>query len=585
MNTHNCPKLITKEECIEREMCGWNDTTRKCRKKSIRKMKDKVELQKKSKPKEIKCPNFTLQKDCITNKSCGWNDITNKCRKKSIRKLKNPVAKLTKPIPKLKDVKCPNFTLQKECITNESCGWNDITNKCRKKSIRKLKYIEEKAEPHRTKPEQGSYGIHIGDTIVNRISGPSSIYYLKPSKQVPAANLHFFPSVMLFGDEHFSKKNACERCNCTKGACCYTITDTPFLQCIDTLASKYPIDFYIETSFLGFYTGFKDGFMEKFTSGDFVSCYHKTLRNTSFDKCPTQYIRWHAADSRYMDIKAQKNYHANFPDPKTKKILKKCDIKISKKYMDTAYIEPQIAYILQLLSKIIKSTVDNELFKKSCFISRLLRYIRLTVFNTIENFLQFLQTTIDNGRFDITKLTKNIFSMMNINNSIIYKQIAKQTFEPFKQISYWENLFNITIDKNDHVTYTISLIKIPSLAVMLQLILEIQTVTELNHNRENLIHLYHFFEVLNHYKDSFFLDLYMITRMLKQPDGGRRSYLSFGYVGDYHVSNIKKLLIATGFYVVDKMRDGPHVIGNTSRCIDIDFSIDLNDELKRRELV
>ena len=70
--------------------------------------------------------------------------------------------------------------------------------------------------------------------------------------------------------------------------------------------------------------------------------------------------------------------------------------------------------------------------------------------------------------------------------------------------------------------------------------------------------------------------------MLKQPDGGRRSYLSFGYFGNYHVKNIQNLLVATGFYVVDKMRDGPHVIGNTNRCIDIDFSIDLNEELKRR---
>ena len=145
------------------------------------------------------------------------------------------------------------------------------------------------------------------------------------------------------------------------------------------------------------------------------------------------------------------------------------------------------------VNKIIKFTVDNDLFRKIYYVSRLSKYIRLTVFNTIENFIEFLQTTVDNGRFDITKLTKNIFSMMNINNSIIYKQIAKQTFEPFKQTSYWENLFNITIDKNDHVTYTISTIKIPSFAVMLQFILEIRNLTESKHNRENLIHLYHFY--------------------------------------------------------------------------------------------
>jgi hypothetical protein len=34
---HKCPKLTTKDECIGREMCGWNDATNKCRKKSVRK--------------------------------------------------------------------------------------------------------------------------------------------------------------------------------------------------------------------------------------------------------------------------------------------------------------------------------------------------------------------------------------------------------------------------------------------------------------------------------------------------------------------------------------------------------------------
>jgi hypothetical protein len=206
-----------------------------------------------------------------------------------------------------------------------------------------------------------------------------------------------------------------------------------------------------------------------------------------------------------MDIQVDLNMGISFPDPITKNLLKKCKLKISDKYMNTSYIEPQISYIIQLLSPIIKSTLDNDTFAKSCYISKLSKYIRQTVFTTIDKFIQFLQNAVDNSRFDINKLTNGIFSMMNINNSIIYKQIAKQTFEPFKQTSYWENLFNITIDKNDHVTYTISTIKIPSFAVMLQLILEIQTVTELNHNRENLIHLYHFFEVLNDYKDSFFL--------------------------------------------------------------------------------
>ena len=347
---HNCPKLTTKEECIDQEMCGWNDTTGKCRKKSIRKSpKPEKQLKPKPKPKEkeIKCPNFTIEKDCIKNESCSWNDITNKCRKKSIKKMKEP--KTNKP---------------KEPI------------------------VVPKPKP--------KLGIHIGETTINRLSGPVSLYYLKPPTQS-----QLFPSIMLFGDYHFEKTQTCVKCNCYKdikdiyqlteilqeisrgwktrevftqkflqalidddhrdvsipifskmepqritdkyrfplhlatefiekcrqnirypypiAPCCYTIADRPFLQLIDTLASKYPIDFYIETAFLGSGVGFANGFMEDLTTGEFVSCYHRTLRDTPFGQCPTKHIRWHACDSRLMSYYTESQ---SYPDPIIQKNFK-----------------------------------------------------------------------------------------------------------------------------------------------------------------------------------------------------------------------------------------------------------------------
>ena len=69
---------------------------------------------------------------------------------------------------------------------------------------------------------------------------------------------------------------------------------------------------------------------------------------------------------------------------------------------------------------------------------------------------------------------------------------------------------------------------------------------------------------------------------MKQPDGGRRSFLSFMYLGDHHIQNIKKLLINTGIYNLDKAIEArPQTV--QKRCIEINFSMDLNDELKRRE--
>ena len=627
---HNCPKLITKEECIGQEMCGWNDTTGKCRKKSVRKSPNpKPQLKPKPQPKEIKCPNFTIEEDCINSESCSWNDTTNKCRKKSIRKIKEPAE------PK------------------------------------RLKPTESVVSPE-PKPRPRP-GIHIGETTINRLSGPISLYYLKPSTQVP-----LFPSIMLFGDYHREKAHTCFKCNCYKdikdiyqlteilheisrgwknlevdtqkflqalkdddhrdesipifskmepqritdkygfkihlatefvekcrrnirypfpiAPCCYTIADRPFLQLIDTLASRYPIDFYIETAFLGSGNGFKNGFMEDLTTGDFVSCYHRTIRGTQFDRCPTKHIRWHACDSRLMSLHTESQseiYH----DPiiqKNLKIFKENKITISEKYMNDTYIEPQIAHMITLLLGMFHSTKHKHISNKRKYMAYLSEYISFTQFRKIQTFIDFLQDvaiqdTQDTRRINIHKLTHRLFEMMNIKNSIIYKQIVKQTYAPFKEKSYWEKLFTTTLETNeliedfskDRLLNLITTTQIPQLDNIEKIIEDCGNNTIDEATLNNLVQ---FFSILRLFINSFFLEMYTITRLLKQPDGGRRSSLSFMYLGDHHIQNIKNLLINTGIYNLDKtIEDKPDPEFKAKRCIEINFSIDLNDELRMRE--
>jgi hypothetical protein len=687
----NCPKLTTKEECIEKEMCGWNDTTNKCRKKSIRNVRKltKPEPQQtlKPKPKETKCPDFNIEADCITNESCSWNDMTGKCRKKSIRY----VRKLTKPEPqqtlkpKPKETKCPDFNIEADCITNESCSWNDTTNKCRKKSVRKLKESVVPKMPKQTKPTKPKepvivpkpkpkLGIRIGETTINRLSGPTSLYYLKPSSQVPQKDLHLFPSIMLFGDYHFEKTQTCVKCNCYKditdiyqlteilheisggwksqeasaqkflqalivddhrdvsipifskmdpqritakyrfpihlatsfvekcrqnirspyripspdASCCYTISDRPFLQLIDTLASRYPIDFYIETAFLGSGNGFTNGFMEDLTTGEFVSCYHRTIRGTPFDKCPTNHIRWHACDSRLMSIYTES---PSFPDPIIKNIIKESKITISEKYLNYKYIEPQIAHMITLLFWTFHSTKHKHISNEIVYRSKLLEYEQFTIFRSIQNFIDFLldaiQDTQDTQKINIHKLTHTIFEMMNIKNSIIYKQIVKQTYTPFREKSYWEELFTTTIEKNgiidwyskDSLSNLAAKTKIPELGNITKIIEDCRNNTIDEATLNNLVK---FFSILKLFCDSFFLEMYTITRLLKQPDGGRRSSLSFMYLGDHHIQNIKNLLVNTGIYNLDKAIEARPQSGQ-KRCIEINFSLRVEDELIIRE--
>lgn len=293
-------------------------------------------------------------------------------------------------------------------------------------------------------------GILIGNTYINRLSGPVSLYYLKPSEQVLASELHLFPMIMLFGEKHGSMENTCEcafgieRSSLSKEPSeyeqsehtnCYTITDVKFLQLIDTLALKYPIDFYIETEILGSVLREPEhrGFMNYFTSGEFVSSYHQILRGTPYDKCPTKHIRWHATDSRYMSSLHKHN------DPIVSDMLLKSKLKLPEKYMYNEYIEAQISEIINRFRLIFEDLFTKDFTCIKNNIEYLFNYISLTRFETIENFILFLYDalldTTDKTKLDIYKLTDKIFEIMTIDNSLIYKQIAKQTYEPFKQKS------------------------------------------------------------------------------------------------------------------------------------------------------
>lgn len=445
-------------------------------------------------------------------------------------------------------------------------------------------------------PESIKYknGIRIGNTYINTLSGPISLYYLKPSDQVLASELHLFPMIMLFGDEHRSMKNTCE---CAKKVPseyeqsehtnCYTISDVKLLQLIDTVASKYPIDFYIETEILGS-GGCREseqrGFLNYFTSGEFVSSYHQILRGTEYDKCPTKHIRWHAIDSRYMS-----SLHTH-DDPFIIDIKSK--LKLSEKYMNNEYIEAQISEIINRLRLIFEDLFTKDFTSIKYDIEYLFKYISLTRFETIENFILFLYDalldTTDKTKIDIYKLTDKIFEIMTIDNSLIYKQIAKQTYEPFKQKSYWQKLFNDDL-KNNHTSLWnfISMYNNNTDCIknnMLKIIYDIKKCAEQNYNfetidRNDFFSVFALVEVLDCYRGIFFLEMYTITRMLKQPDGGKRSFLSFGYFGDYHVRTIMNLLVSTGKYSIVASGENDVTNKTTSRCINFDVSINLDEEL------
>ena len=148
-------------------------------------------------------------------------------------------------------------------------------------------------------------GILIYNKIIKQISGPISFFYLMPNYDIlPKKNK--YPLLIFFGDSHRSSKYFCNPCNNYDG--CYQINSNNFLKLIDSLSnlqSKPNIDFYIETAFYGSGLGFAGGPLEYFTSGNFVECYNRKIKNTPEykSKCPTENIRWHNVDVRSFGAK------------------------------------------------------------------------------------------------------------------------------------------------------------------------------------------------------------------------------------------------------------------------------------------
>ena len=96
-------------------------------------------------------------------------------------------------------------------------------------------------------------GLILKDKIINRISGPVSMYYLTPSLR----ELHNYkeenidlPLIILFGDHHYSRENMCPNCDCDEKSCCYEIYHTDFLKELDKDRNEKKCEYAVLVSLL-----------------------------------------------------------------------------------------------------------------------------------------------------------------------------------------------------------------------------------------------------------------------------------------------------------------------------------------------
>jgi hypothetical protein len=387
----------------------------------------------------------------------------------------------------------------------------------------------------------------IGNKPIWKISGPVRVTVLKPDDDLKkrfeeeSARL---PYIILFGDHHFSRENNCDECKCNtnwmtgKGwenkECCYDIDDPEFLKLFDGVASKnYPIDFYTEQSYeprlsepdiYNINPSLKEsdteGYLSKFLH-DYKICYSKGEKRTLRYKkeCPTRDIRWHYIDTRSFRYGTSGEAQLNKGI-----VLYYYILKAFFNEPDEETIQEKIYKVFEQHSNKLQMTLDILL-----------------------NGLNFLQTyvTID-------------------SDFLIPKQVRKQAIEELRSMDLWNIIIKDTINaiyKRYYTTTNIPFNVNDYMTVMTFYINVLQLISDKNISKEDFLERrkdliqsvkkYKIFEdnqsnlnnMIFYTTKTAMMDVYTIARMLKKPKDGTPGYLAMYYAGDFHVTNIRDILV------------------------------------------
>lgn len=462
-------------------------------------------------------------------------------------------------------------------------------------------------------------GLHLATKVVHRISGPVSMTYLKPNMTPPDKKNAYhpyhtlipdpsaLPLILLWGDAHADDTGMCSKCDCDSNqSCCYTIYDKAFLKELDLLATDYPVDFYTESSvdFPRSSAGNKNILFERFFHETVKDCHDRPLRSKKAYEttCPTKNIRWHYSDVRFTSHTIEHYIFYEF----TQKVNR---LKISKLINDMHDIKDQstllesfigaILHIHEGLFNIDLSPNDKEyILQKEG--KKLLLKCYLALFQSKDE-----KHTIR----DI--FTEYVDCISKQPVSIVYKQIQKT------------NAISITNDQLITVLVRAFLLNESyNLSNMLEIIDELNTVEynflknvitdmemidtirvngdyapifkelKLNHMFK-ILKLFHKIAVLFTAIATLFVDIYAIFRMFKSPKDNSTPYLSMGYFGDAHTTNMISILNNLGYTISFSFRMGKASFGkgrsmfgrsNTDlfRCIGIDQPILLKQDLEER---
>ena len=398
--------------------------------------------------------------------------------------------------------------------------------------------------------------MEINGNTINKISGPVSFYLLLPGgKEINLYKKSKInpPIIMLFGDSHFDRRNLCPDCEIKNG--CYNIWSKNLLDLLNNLATRFKIDFNLETGY-GFdfkEQDYVDDGPLNILKNNIIPCFEKS------DRCPAKNIKWNYVDARTAGKNFKYNYESLF-----------------------SVIEISLNNLIQGI-KTEKHRNLNEAFNS--LIGKTMKYYNL--FPSIEIFDILI---------DILKELsyENFFQEPYIDLSLLYKQIKKLP-EPLNDIEYWKFNLNSYIEYIIFENFTaddrINTIKfLRDYKYLLEDIGDIggsftDIIREINNNeeydderKESLLSIVYNPTILKMliYFNSIFLDVYYVLRALKLPENPitkkfeENPAMSIGYFGNLHVKNMLYFLtnilhIYNMENKIEKREDSDNV---PIRCVD-----------------
>lgn len=456
--------------------------------------------------------------------------------------------------------------------------------------------------------ENGDPGLHLVGKVIERISGPVSMYYLKPrSSMALRETKENLPLVLLWGDVHRDDSGKCEDCTCDTGdiECCYNIYDKPFLQELDKLATEYPVDFYTEYSKdmpdITRLNNPKNTLFHHFLDQATRDCHKKELRSVkNYEKrCPTRNIRWHYSDPRFMTNTLERSA---LEEPTGNLEYMTLSSPSAKSF--TALAE----------TKGKRNPTKIETLRKGLheYANKLHVYVFYTHREKPDNaseqgqydtwfalFLDILKAIRTKGTLEpiFSVLVKGI--MAPDSRSALYKQIKKCSAllqDPHELVTFLSAVLRNNNPRVDTILHDLSTVS-PAAQRFLDALLDpfstfgkISSSTDLYQNLtkndvDDVLYALRTISMTMFNINIMFVELYALLRMLKPPSGSSTPFLAMGYFGAKHTYQFVKMLQLAPYFDYEVVYSQDNVLptmqkGPDFRCMTIDAPVYLAQDLE-----